>query len=61
MRDKAGSTLTAFLDLENILTLLLSGCGFILHLAHHLASLSRSFSKYSADKSVLSLTVHWLA
>ena len=38
-----------------------SGFSFILHLAHHLASLSRSLCKYSAAKSMFLLTAHWPA
>ena len=40
-KDKAGSALIAAGDLENIMTLVFSGFSFILHLAHHLASLLR--------------------
>ena len=38
-----------------------SGFSFILHLAHHLASLSRSLCKYSAARSIFLLTAHWPA
>ena len=31
------------------------------NLAHHLASLSRSFCRYSAAKSILLLRAHWPA
>ena len=34
------------------MTFVFSGFSFILHLAHHLASLSRSLCKYSAAKSM---------
>ena len=34
------------------MTFVLSGFSFILHLAHHLANLSRSLCKYSAAKSM---------
>ena len=46
--------------LENIMTLVFSGFSFILHLAHHLASLSRSLCRYSAVKLILLLTAHHL-
>ena len=36
-----------------------SGFSFILHLAHHLASLSRSLCRYSATKSIVLLTAYW--
>ena len=39
--------------------LVFSGCNFILHLAHHLASLSRSLCRYSNAKSIFLLTAHW--
>ena len=52
-KDKAGSALIAVGDLENIMTLVFSGFSFILHLAHHLASFSRSFCRYSAAKLIL--------
>ena len=57
--DKAGSALIAVGDLENIMTFVFSVFSFILHLARHLASLSRSLCKYSAAKSMLLLTAHW--
>ena len=60
-KDKAGSALIAFVDLENIVTLVFSGFSFILHLAHHLARLSRSFYKYFAATSILLFTAHWPA
>ena len=60
-RDKAGSALIANRDLENIMTFVFSGFSFILHLAHHLASLSRSLCKYSAAKLMFLLTAHWPA
>ena len=41
------------------MTFVFSGFSFILHLAHHLASLSRSLCKYSAAKSMFLLTAHW--
>ena len=41
------------------MTLVSSGFNFILHLAHHLASLSRSLCRYSAGKSIFLLTAHW--
>ena len=56
---KASSALIAVGDLENIMTLVFSGFSFILHLAHHLASLSRSLCRYSAAKSIFLLTTHW--
>ena len=56
---KAGSLLIAVWDLENIITLVFSGFNFILDLAHHLASLSRSLCRYSAAKSIFLLTAHW--
>ena len=43
------------------MTLVFSGFNFILHLAHHLASLSRSLCRYSAAESIFLLTAHWLA
>ena len=43
------------------MTLDYSGFSFVLHLAHHLASLSRSLSRYSAAKSIFLLTAHWPA
>ena len=46
--------------LENIMTFF-SGFSFILHLAHHLTSLSRSFCRYSAAESIFLLTAHWPA
>ena len=42
------------------MTFVFSGFSFILHLAHHLASLSRSLCKYSAAKLMFLLTAHWL-
>ena len=60
-KDKAGSALIANRDLENIMTFVFSGFSFILHLAHHLASLSKSLCKYSAAKSMFLLTAHWPA
>ena len=48
-------------DLENIITLVLSVFSIILHLAHHLVSLSRSPCKYSAAKSIFLLITHWSA
>ena len=60
-KDKAGSVLIADRDLENIMTFVFSGFSFILHLAHHLASLSRSLCRYSAAKSIFLLTAHWPA
>ena len=48
----------AFLDLENILTLAFPGFSFILHLVHQFVSLSRSFCKFFAVKSMLLLTTH---
>ena len=62
---KAGSLCIAVWDLENIMTFVYSGFNFILHLAHHLASLSRSLCRYSAAKSIFAviflLTAHWPA
>ena len=58
---KAGFALIAVWDLENIMTLVFSGYSFILHLAHHLASMSRSLCRYSAAKSIFLLTAHWPA
>ena len=58
---KAGSALIAVWDLENIMTLGFSGFNFILHLAHHHASLSRSLCRYSVAKSIFLLTAHWSA
>ena len=55
-KGKAGSSLIAVRDLENIMTFVFSGLSFILHLAHHLASLSRSLCRYSAAKSMVLLT-----
>ena len=43
------------------MTFVFSGFSFILHLAHHLASLSGSLCKYSAAKSMFLLTAHWPA
>ena len=54
-RREADSTLIADRDLENILTFVFSGFSFILHLAHHLATLSRSLCRYSAAKSIFFL------
>ena len=48
-KDRAGFALIAVWDLENIMTFVFSGFSFILPLAHHLASLSRS----SADIPLL--------
>ena len=59
-KDRAGFALIAVWDFENIMTLVFSGGSFILHLAHHLASLSRSLCKYSAAKSIFLITAHWL-
>ena len=47
------------LHLENIMTFVFSGFSFILHLAHHFASLSRTLCRYSAAKSIFLLTAHW--
>ena len=58
-KDRAGSALIADRDLENIMTFVFSGFSFILHLAHHLASLSRSRCRYSAAKLIFLLTAHW--
>ena len=42
------------------MTFVFSGFSFILHLAHHLASLSRSLCKYSAAKSIFySQSIGW--
>ena len=60
-KDKEGSALNADQDLENIMTFVFSGFSFILHLAHHLARLSRSPCKYSTAKSISLLTAHWPA
>ena len=43
------------------MTLVFSEFSFILHLAHRLASLSKSLCRYSAAKSILLLTAHWPA
>ena len=43
------------------MTFVFSGFIFILHLAHHLASLSKSLCKYSESKSIVLLTAHWPA
>ena len=43
------------------MTFVVSGFNFILHLAHHLASLSRSLCRYSAAKSIFLLIAHWRA
>ena len=43
------------------MTFVFSEFSFILHLAHHLASLSRSFCRYSAAKSIFLLMAHWPA
>ena len=40
------------------MTFIFSGFSFILHLAHHLASLSRSLCRYSAAKSTLDACFH---
>ena len=40
------------------MTFVLSGFSFILHLAHHLASLSRSLCRYSAAKSTHDACFH---
>ena len=61
VKDKAGFALIAIWDLENIMTFVFSGFRFILHLAHHFASLSRSLCRYSAVKSIFLLTAHWPA
>ena len=53
-KDKAGSTLIAVWELNNILTFVFLGFSFIVHLAHHLLSLSRSHCKYSTAISLLS-------
>ena len=53
-----GSALIADRDLENIVTSVFSGFSFILHLAHHLASLLRSLCRYSAAKSTLDACFH---
>ena len=53
-KDKAGSTLIAVWELNNILTFVFLGFSFIVHLAHHLPSLSRSHCKYSTAISLLS-------
>ena len=58
-KDKAGSALIADQDSENIMTFVFSGFSFILHLAHHFASLSRSLCRYSAAESIFLLTAHW--
>ena len=60
-KDKAGSALISYRDMQNIMTLVFSGFSFIPHLAHHLASLSRSLCRYSTAKSILLLTAHWPA
>ena len=57
-RCTAGSALIADRDLENIMTLVFSGFSFNLHLAHHLAILSRSCCRYSTAKSIFLLMVH---
>ena len=44
-----------------LLLLFFSGFSFILHLTHHLASLSRSLCRYSTAKSIFLLTAHWPA
>ena len=41
------------------MTFVFSGFSFILHLTHHLASLSRSLYKYSTAKSMFLLTANW--
>ena len=43
------------------MTFVFFGFSFIRHLAHHLASLSSSFCRYSAAKSIFLLTSHWPA
>ena len=43
-------TKQVLLDLESIITFVFSGFSYILHLAHHLASLSKSLCRYSAAK-----------
>ena len=43
------------------MTFFFSGFGFILHLAHHLASLSRFFCRYSTAKSIFLLKAYWPA
>ena len=43
------------------MTFVFSGFSFILHLAHHLASLPRSLCRYSAAKPIILLTAHWPA
>ena len=60
-KDRAGSAVIADRDLENIMTFVFSGFSFILHLAQHLSSLSRSRCRYSAAKSIFLLTAHWPA
>ena len=60
-KDKAGPALIVDWDLENIMTFVFSGFSFILYLAHHLASLSRSLCRYSAAKSIFLLTAPWPA
>ena len=55
---RTGSALIADRDLENVMTFVFSGFSFILHLAHHLASLSRSLCRYSAALSTLGACFH---
>ena len=43
------------------MTFVFSGSSFILHVAHHLASLSRSLCKYSTAESMFLLIAHWPA
>ena len=60
-KDKAGSALIAFFRPGEYYDLGFSGFDFILQLAHHLASFSRSFCEYFAAESIHLLTVHWMA
>ena len=43
------------------MTFVFSGFSFILHLAYYLASLSRSFCRYSAANLIFLLMAHWPA
>ena len=60
-KDKAGFALIAVWDLENIMTFIFLDFSFILHLAQHLASLSKFLSRYSTATLTFLLTAHWPA
>ena len=55
---RMGSEFLAREDLENMMTLVLSGFSVILHLAHHFASFRRSLCKSFAANCTFYLAVH---